>query len=230
MKLARFSCLKKLHLQSEVSLMNNSSIDIKRSNIIYITAKRHLSAQHANTESGQMVKYYWALTGRYCKLTLDSQSCSHLQMSIPLLRQRLPSKGKRYSVCSGLVSELSSFLAQVTIRQKSLVKYLQSFKLKSSRFSRDSQYSKMSLCLTQRAYRAGRKGEENGPQLEEPQLVYHTTFCVNHWNVLFQVKYKASHVYEAVTDCMTPRYCEDIYLQSLLSTCYLCRKVENLSR
>lgn len=36
--------------------------------------------------------------------------------------------------------------------------------------------------------------------------------------------------YQPVTNHVTPRYCEDIYLQNLLSTCYLCRKVENLSR
>lgn len=36
--------------------------------------------------------------------------------------------------------------------------------------------------------------------------------------------------YQPVTNRVAPRYCEDIHLQNLLSTCYLCRKVENLSR
>lgn len=39
MRLARFSVLKKLHLQSEVSLINNLNMDIKRSNIITLQQK-----------------------------------------------------------------------------------------------------------------------------------------------------------------------------------------------
>lgn len=53
-ELTKLSFLKKQHLQSETSLISNSNMDIMSSNIMNVTAQRHLSAQHV--ESSQKVK------------------------------------------------------------------------------------------------------------------------------------------------------------------------------
>lgn len=60
-ELTKLSFLKKQHLQSETSIKSNSNMDIMSSNIMNITAQRHLSAQHV--ESSQKVKSTKSPTG-----------------------------------------------------------------------------------------------------------------------------------------------------------------------